>query len=166
MELWLQSYLTAAAAAAVDATQGTELVTPIRETVFVVSTWCVAFLASKRAYMPTDFDRPVSQRRRSSSDAGDSKVDGTTDDEEPVAALATCKLQAAAIAHAKGSVYVIATFCFKRCSTCEISTVLIVNLIASFRCLMCTIQAEHQAAQQWRNSTALLTMLDEACGIF
>eukprot|EP00953_Heterococcus_sp_UTEX-ZZ885_P024727 13502-Heterococcus_DN1.PRE.6 len=52
--------------------------------------------------MPTDFTRPVPQRRRSSSHAGDSKADGTTDAEEPVVALATKKLQAAVIAHAKG----------------------------------------------------------------
>jgi hypothetical protein len=51
--------------------------------------------------MPAPFTRPVSEWRRRSSDAGDSKADGTTDDEEPVAALTTCKLQTA-IAHAKG----------------------------------------------------------------
>jgi hypothetical protein len=57
--------------------------------------------------MFTDFTRPVPQRRRSSSHAGDYKADGTTDAEEPVVALATKKLQAAVIAHAKGSLCVV-----------------------------------------------------------
>eukprot|EP00953_Heterococcus_sp_UTEX-ZZ885_P036079 18602-Heterococcus_DN1.PRE.1 len=67
-------------------------------------------LALRSTHMPTNFTRPVLQRRRSSSNAGDYKADGTTDDEEPVVALATKKLQAAAIVHAKGSVDVITTF--------------------------------------------------------
>jgi hypothetical protein len=83
--------------------------------------------------MPTDFNDSVLQRRRSSSNAGDSKYDGTTDDQEPVVALATCKLQAAAIAHAKGSVCVIAANCIARSSTCYSSTALIEKLIARLR---------------------------------